>query len=298
MASWLDELDPDVRQVLEDIAKQGSSLLRIDRTAPSIDPLERDAVLSWTRAGLGSAERHLLRARRDDLWLLLHRVYRLRKLEDPVALAIVPDTEAAIGLSRERMRAKARRLSGVPQAPRDILEVIASGDLSTLGYRDIASAARRVFDSDSTRLLWSSALDLTGAYDEALRIAAPLAKQAIRTDVRLCALTIAAHARAEVGAYGEALRFIEQAVQIEPECPDLRSSHFLLCLRLADWPRCQESGWAFERLHPFGSSRLANLIADLHTMSCSGWAPIDRFLRRVSDSIGPATEVLIHGLAR
>ena len=296
MASWLEELDPDVRQVLEDIAQQGSSLLRVDAAAPSIDPLERDAVVSWTRAGLGSAERHLLRARRDDLWLLLHRVYRLRKLEDPVALAIVPDTEASIGMTPERMRSKARRLSSVPEAPRDILEVIASGDLSRLGYRDLATAARRVLENDSTRLLCSSALDLTGAYDEALRVAAPIADHALRTDVRLCALTIAAHARAEVGAYAEALSLIEKALHIELECPDLRSSHFLLCLRLADWPRCQESGWAFERLYPLGSSRLTNLIEALRTRSSTGWASNERFLRRVSDSIGPATEALIHGL--
>jgi len=296
MASWLAELDPEVRGLLEDVARQGSILLRLDPGAESIDPLQENLRLDWTAPGMASAERELLRAHREELWLLLHRAFCAKKLQDPLGLAVSPPNPRSGNISSTQLALAGKRLQRVPDAPTGVLSALVEGDLAKAGYREIAIAACRAVDNESTRLLVAESDILTGRYQEALRAAQPVSERAVRPDLRVSALSLVGGAYGELGHDRLALESVGQAFELDSGHPILCCSYFMASLFARDPARCREASATLEHHYPTGSRALSSQI-QAYILRWGGRTPFSReFFGAVADSLSPSARALIHGI--
>lgn len=219
MTSWFDSLDPDIREVLEDAARDRRS--RLFRTASS-DHARTDLgdqkPSSLRAAGWQPAERHLLEQHREEVWHLVHGAFVEKLSRDPLASArsLTPaDRRRYAHLEPELMPEQAKHLLAV-QSPgegeRSLLEALVGDiELEAIPYERFAEAGRSLFDNHSTRLL-GSLVDLwAGRYEDVLEVTYKVTTESRRSDLVAVAYCTEGTARSHVGDHHKALISFDRA---------------------------------------------------------------------------------------
>lgn len=297
MGSWIAELDPDVRQVLEDVVKQGGRGLALNPSIEYVDPLE-NLELGWTAPGLSTAERHLLRAHREELWLFLHASFVVKCRQDTEASARYPywvaSAEPASPSLRDVPGGVERCFAGDQSR---VLGHLLSGKARAVSYREIALLGRRVAEMESAQLLVVVADNLRGAYSESIPLAKAVSLRCIRPDLRVSALSSLAYAEDALGNQRSALDALEEALMIDPSHPSSIESYVTTALLSGDLERAARASAIFQTTFPAGSVAWSNLVRNVRLRTPNRPLLDPSIVDRAAGTLGSATVEFIHALS-
>ena len=302
MTSLLDTLDPEVRQVLLEIARdEESTLFRIRAGHPNVDPLADVPVASTTTAGWKAAEKHLLRAYREEVWMLLHKAHRVRIGQDDRAEALTPvrRTMSPGESAGKQVRTRARVLAGSAVRERvsgiEVLDALAAeSGLNEIGIDAISYAASRLIDCDSTRLLVATSANVLGQHSRALELAAPIARDAVRADLRGSALTIAGLALWMMDRPHEAISHYESACRALPGNATPAVSLLMTSLETNKPDRFLEAARYAEATLDGDEDQVAELVRQYRTRF-SDPKPLP-IAGNIMTKLGPMARAIIHGI--
>jgi hypothetical protein len=245
-------LDDEVVELLGEIAKDPRSTLfgatprRVVTSA--MGGLPR---LSAEAAGWTPAERHLIRAHREQLayWLGCLAIEMSRK--DPAVASMMVDTlTVRVAGAQEKLR----RLSASDLAqhlePRD-REVLAALDLLRPGteYTQITSLARKLRPNEASENLHGWSLLIEGANDSARQLLGTLLQESARSATRYFAAINLNYAHYALGSMPKALEAQLAAITESPE-PNLLGSTMLNAATLGDWSLARVcSAWLDDLAH-------------------------------------------------
>lgn len=219
MTSWFDSLDPDIREVLEDAARDSRSRLfrsaHADDAGTDLDDMEPSSVRA---SGWQPAERHLLEHHREEVWHLVHGAFVEKLSRDPIASArsLTPsDRRRYAHLDSELLPEQAKHLleeKHPEEGERSLLEALVGNvELEAIPYERFVEAGRSLFDNHSTRLL-GSLVDLwAGRYEDVLKVAYRVTTESRRSDLVAIAYCTEGTARSHVGDHHEALIAFDRA---------------------------------------------------------------------------------------
>lgn len=312
MPSWLETLDPEVRECLLDIARdERSTLFRIDPGAAAVSPLEDVASASARTAGWTPAERHLLDAYREEVALLFRNAYRAKVVQDEYASNLIQGEEPPSGpddpRSPSEIRMMARCLASFP-GQYDQEDVVRGllGELSkeslvvSPSFDQLAIAARRLVDNEAGQLFHASALIIGGHYGEAIVLGRSVAERVLRADVGASAWSIVAHAESMNRNPRGAARAYLRSIEFEPADTHIVASSFLCALRSEDLDAARVAGAHLDNLLKPGSQDLIDLVSRYNYRAATREDYLSSRMRemiaRIGPSLAPTVEAFLDGI--
>ena len=294
--------DPNFEGLLrEAAAAPNSMLLRVDRPQLLTSLRQREAPVGIAMAGLSSVERELLASYRGELGLLLRQAALRKLMHDEVSGRWI-DPSISDGRLHElpspaawAERASNLQTSGHGTGPSNLdagLELVRS--LSTpgtpgTGVVEIGAIALRVEPKDEARIYVAAFLAVSRAESASLQVLSSCLDGRCSAGNLGFALEVGALAYARRGEFGNAVRFMETAAELQLPRSEIPLRWLVYSILSENPHQCREAIKAIDRRVSVGQPPIEQVRADVRAQVNRGdWRVTARVLELL-ESLRPGS---------
>lgn len=304
MSSWIDSLDPEVKNVLIDVSRQET--VHFAAWAPRgrvADPTADLPSVSAGTAGWSPAERHLVTAFREELALLLQHAFYAKVAQEERTRVLAPVTPPGWSCDKDALARRATRLHSARREPAELIVTL----LDQLSENDapiqptlqqLADAAAQLVDDHVTRLLRAGARNFEHDGRGAVTLALHVAESTSSANVRSAAWSIVALGRSLSDDAPGAVAAYLASLRDDPSDVVMAVNLLLCSVRADDEAEAREACSLVSSLSPDERSvhsliEVSRRRADLGERR---YPREQRVLRALDGSVGAAAQALIDGI--
>lgn len=305
MADWNPDLDPDLREVLLDVASDPrTTLFRVTPRDVAVGALDDVPSASAGTAGWTAGERELLTAYREHVGELLRVAFAVRLEMDEGAKDLVLND--SLHYDEHKTRADVRRLVrssrsvSLGESVRTFLRTIAEEEpLRWPSLGELAHASLRLVDNDATRVAQAVDLVVRQRYEEGLAVAHRAAGKGTRRFVRACAWSIIGLAGSLRGKLEDAREGFGRAHRLAPYDVEFAANCYVNALDRGRREEVVVTAKALDELAGSSDRAVERFISMNRARGYSGGTSVLKEWWKVLslvEGLGPASWAIAHAL--